>query len=379
MTTVQSIAGFVAGALMLSVLGGSIAAWSHWIGQYRAGGLVKRQVNSPQATVGFIDLLVSFLILMCLFFFSATLLRAAMPREESQNSSEVETPLSIEDPLAPESLATPTAARSLTQRDFRFSSFMSSAQIVCVLLMTVFVCARTGCSLKKMGWRGDQVMSDLSAGLQCFLMMTPPILILSAVLQQVTQVKYEHPVIEMIQKYPWMLGLAFWQAAIVAPISEEFAFRGLILGWFESIHFAKDKLHAILFGLKVREEVALESCVTQGQEGKSEAPIATVEPANLPYSPPSPIDTLHTNDGMVFDAPVSPPWWPAIISGALFGLAHFSYGVSWIPLIVFGIVLGRLYQFRQSMLPVILVHVLFNSMSLLMLGLSILLPNSVPK
>ena len=73
----------------------------------------------------------------------------------------------------------------------------------------------------------------------------------------------------------------------------------------------------------------------------------------------------------------NPPWWPSLLSGTLFGFAHFNYGVSWVALIVFGMVLGRLYQLRQSIIPVIAVHVLFNSMNVTMLGLSILLPAKV--
>jgi len=73
----------------------------------------------------------------------------------------------------------------------------------------------------------------------------------------------------------------------------------------------------------------------------------------------------------------SPSWWPVLLSGTLFGLAHISYGVSWVALIVFGIVLGRLYQLRQSIIPVIMVHALFNAMNVTMLGLSIFLPEKL--
>jgi len=41
---------------------------------------------------------------------------------------------------------------------------------------------------------------------------------------------------------------------------------------------------------------------------------------------------------------------------------------------VFGVVLGRLYQVRQSILPVLLVHFLFNGMNVTLLGLSLMLP-----
>jgi hypothetical protein len=66
------------------------------------------------------------------------------------------------------------------------------------------------------------------------------------------------------------------------------------------------------------------------------------------------------------------PWWPALLSGAIFGLAHFDYGVSWMPLMVLGIVLGRVYQLRQSIVPCVVVHALFNGFSMLGLGAQLL-------
>jgi hypothetical protein len=59
-----------------------------------------------------------------------------------------------------------------------------------------------------------------------------------------------------------------------------------------------------------------------------------------------------------------PPWWIAVVSGLLFGLAHFEYGVSWVPLVVLGTVLARVYQLQRSILPCFLIHALFNSLAM---------------
>ena len=61
------------------------------------------------------------------------------------------------------------------------------------------------------------------------------------------------------------------------------------------------------------------------------------------------------------------------MTGILFGLAHWGYGLSFIPLIVLGIVLGMLYRATHSIWPCFLVHFALNSTSMLGLGLSILL------
>ena len=158
---------------------------------------------------------------------------------------------------------------------------------------------------------------------------------------------------------PWLLGIAFWQAAIVAPISEEFGFRALLIGWFESIHFGTDKLMAFAFGAN------LDKRRESNDQTEVQSSAATIE------------SSANLCDATVVSAVVleyHPPWWPVLLSGAFFGLAHFNYGVSWVALIVFGVVLGRLYQLRQSIIPVIMVHVLFNAMNVTMLGLSLMLP-----
>jgi len=172
---------------------------------------------------------------------------------------------------------------------------------------------------------------------------------------------------EMIKQYPWLLGIAFWQAAIVAPISEEYGFRVLLVGWFESIQFGRDKFVAFLLGTNSEKP-------KESHEQTEDATWAGIsQTSQLPYNSSSLSDA-----GLAADTTTHrPPWWPALLSGLLFGLAHISYGVSWVALILFGVVLGRLYQWRQSILPVILVHLLFNAMNVTVLGLSLVLPNKL--
>ena len=359
LTPVQSLALGVMWVLLFAVLGGSIVAWSKWIARYRNRVKPDRIANGPQATVGFVDILASVLLLFTLFLLAPVAWKAlGLPVAPTKQESKLNAvpPVEVES-VASADASNPDASSSdvseattsnvdrgiavrpavMTQHQFLVTGFAMSAQLLCVMLMTVFICNGKGCSLKKLGWRLDQVAGDLRAGLQCFLMITPGILILNAVLQGLTKTPYEHPIQEMIKQYPWLLGIAFWQAAIVAPVSEEFAFRVLLIGWFESIQFGRDKFSALMFG-----------ATPQIQFDTGELPIE-----------------------------YSPPWWPVFLSGTLFGLAHFSYGVSWVALILFGIVLGRLYQLRQSIIPVIMVHFLFNAMNVTLLGLSIVLPEKI--
>ena len=348
LTPIQILALGVIWVLLLAVLGGSIVAWSKWIARYMNSVKPDQIAISPQATIGFVDILVSALVLFTLFVSAPAAWKAlGLPVVQTKQESKLNAVAPIEvESFASADVSDSDASKAttsnvdkgrvvkppvMTQHQFLYTGFAISSQLVCVILMTVFICKRKGCALEKLGWRLDHVAGDLRAGLQCFLMMTPVILILNAILQGLTKTPYEHPIQEMIKQYPWLLGIAFWQAAIVAPVSEEFAFRVLLIGWFESIQFGRDKLSALMFGT----------------------------------SPPSELDTG--------EPPIdySPSWWPVLLSGTLFGLAHFNYGVSWVALIVFGVVLGRLYQLRQSIIPVITVHFLFNAMNVTMLGLSI--------
>jgi len=347
-TQMQSLAIAATVAILFTVFGGSLVEWSKWLARRLNKEKPIHVAQEPQATVGLLDLLVTFSTLFALFYAAAILwgtlgLPAVAPKVKDVTEAVVSNSSGESVPVTTGSNGTPVVKPAvMTQNQVLYSGFAMSAQIVCVLLVTLFIVGRTGCTFKKLGWRTDQIAGDILAGLKCFLMMSPVILILNAVLQGVTKTPYEHPVQEMIKQYPWLLGIAFWQAAIVAPISEEFGFRVLLIGWFESIHFGRNKTFAFMFGA---------------------SGIALAEQ-------PAPAEIF----GSSAPARFQPPWWPVLLSGTLFGLAHFNYGVSWVPLIVFGVVLGRLYQVRQSILPVLLVHFLFNGMNVTLLGLSLLMP-----
>jgi len=392
MTYVQSIATLITVGLFFFILGGSIVSWTLWM----TGQRPKQVAVGPQATVGMIDLVATLAILIVLMSIAISVWQVI--KAQPADSQRAAVPLSTQSSLDPASESAPTTAIAkpsdgkLTEKQFTFSAFAISSQLLCVVLSTVFVCRRTSCSLRRLGWKTDQLRGDLLAGLQCFLMITPPIIILNGLLSQATKVPYEHPIQKMIEEYPWLLGIAFWQASVVAPISEEYAFRALLIGWFESIHFGYKKLEAFVFGLPVDpkespviadpfQKLASNSELTHSDRNPyaSSSSIANgLEPARDEFGIDIPTAAfVAAAKDPIGTTPYNPPWWPALLSGVLFGLAHFNYGVSWVNLILFGIVLGRLYQIRQSLLPVILVHFLFNSMSIAMFALKLLLPTNL--
>lgn len=60
-----------------------------------------------------------------------------------------------------------------------------------------------------------------------------------------------------------------------------------------------------------------------------------------------------------------------LLSSLAFGLAHWGQGLAWIPLVLFGIVLGELARRRGSLVPSILLHALFNGSSVVLLLLQL--------
>jgi len=60
-----------------------------------------------------------------------------------------------------------------------------------------------------------------------------------------------------------------------------------------------------------------------------------------------------------------------LASALLFGLSHWGQGLAWIPLTLLGIALGELARRRGSLVPAILLHALFNAVSVVILVLQI--------
>ncbi len=56
-----------------------------------------------------------------------------------------------------------------------------------------------------------------------------------------------------------------------------------------------------------------------------------------------------------------------VVSAVCFGLAHLGHGLGWIPLIGFGMATGYLARQRGTILPSIVVHALFNAVSVILL------------
>lgn len=207
--------------------------------------------------------------------------------------------------------------------------YLTLALLLGALLSILVLLLRTRASPVQLGLVNRELFRDLWIGALVFLLVTPLVMVVASVVNKLLGVEYQHPVVDAMKENPYMLPSLFFGAVVCAPIWEEYAFRGLLIGWFDSLRQSGGNPLKIFLGAGNR--------VADREEVSAYA-----------------------------------PWWPAILSGIFFGGAHFGYGVSWVPLMVLGIVLGRLYQVRRSIVPCVVVHGLFNSLSMLGLAVEVL-------
>lgn len=91
---------------------------------------------------------------------------------------------------------------------------------------------------------------DVAAGVLMLLAITPPLLFLAGLLNQV--VPYHHPILDFLgsQRDPSALLLTLGSAVVAAPVVEEFFFRGVLQGWLERVApAAAIPVSAFAFGL----------------------------------------------------------------------------------------------------------------------------------
>ena len=381
------------GLVMLGLLVCAAASWFFAIAFFRA----KKQFSTarnPLAMFGLIDIVVGVGFIFSMLIFVQLAASLVMPKENEV----VTTTVSDNDEEAPLEESLPSKGKTsekLTSTQVILSGVFALGELIAVFVVAVFMRARTGAELATMGWHPRFAGRDVGIGIIILLMTLPLLLALSAIVNAASGVTYNHPVIDMMKQFPWLLGVVAWQAVIVAPIAEEFFFRTVLIGWFESIHFGRSGTAAIS-GWNPKTRSANSNAnwnASTVQNSSSESIIFAPAPASSdnvsgasrqnPYAAAAMNETdLVPMDKVIDDREMGvpamtefkPPWWPAVVSGVFFGLVHFSYGLSWIPLAVFGVVLGRVYQQRQSLIMCITVHMAFNAINLFNLWLSLGLP-----
>jgi membrane protease YdiL (CAAX protease family) len=205
------------------------------------------------------------------------------------------------------------------------------------------------------------LLCDVRIGVVAWLAALVPVYGTQLVLVLMFGEPSQHPLIQMVTKEPngLVLVAAFFAAVVVAPICEEIMFRLLLLGWLEKWEDARLGWRATVVA-----PIEVESASFQDEVAER------VEP---------PLEACVGDDVAVVDAvgPQSPPqrgllglphgWLPILVSSTLFALAHFGNGPDPIPLFLLALVLGYTYQRTHRIVPCMVAHALFNSLTLIAL------------
>lgn len=266
----------------------------------------------------------------------------------------------------------------------------TAMKVAVMLIATPLIMLRTGCTWRDLGVVPKEAGRDIGIGLAAFCMLAPIVYAIQAALTLLQP--YKHPLIEMLTKTPdlQLFAMLCFSAIILAPLSEEWAFRVLLQGWLEKLlSYTGDPLHILVGGTSSAEPVVLQNedllrpadITVVPAEGitflSSASParpeVQWIDPAN-PYAPPQvliePISAANAPPpaGVAVHESSPPTFWkqwlPIFFSSILFALMHYSHGLAWIPLTLLAFGLGYIYQRTHRILPSITVHFCLNALSM---------------
>jgi membrane protease YdiL (CAAX protease family) len=188
----------------------------------------------------------------------------------------------------------------------------SAVELASLVIGVVLMKFQAGASWADLGLKPSRLARDFGLGIVAFVASVAPICGLEGLLEKLFV--YEQPLIEAVRAQPDAATFAATTVAAVvaAPLFEEFLFRVLLQGWFESI------------------------------EARRRAARGTADTAG-------------------------PAWWPILLSALFFSLLHLGQGPAPIPLFFFAIVLGYLYQRTHRIWPSLVTHFLLNAGTMVIL------------
>lgn len=373
---------------MIAVLIGSLASWTYLILKARRREpWLKAEPLGPRAW-GLADLVVlAVLVVLC-----QTLLASAYVRLSGVELDQMQ------------GAALPADV----------SMVASIGNLVAVGLALVWLALRYQVSPAHVGFHLRGWMRQFQIAVIGTLAALPVVYLLMAAVSIGLDAEYQHPLLDEIRSQAtlgsYLLGAV--TAVLVAPLAEEFLFRGMIQGWLQSWQFSSPRQIVLGESPSQRAQTALAdvvpaTIVESDNSVDSHVGIAVAQPPVVGAPTPLPhsltVDQSHAMNQSPFGTSTSaelalshspltgdsrvpaeaiaarlPPIWPSVATGILFGLAHWGYGLSFVPLIVLGIVLGLIYRATNSIWPCFLLHMALNGTSMLGLGLGILIERAEP-
>lgn len=215
----------------------------------------------------------------------------------------------------------------------------SIAKVTAVFLTMLLLTISDPWAWRRVGWiphREDFILGALGT-----VMLLPPMFLLQTLLTQI--VPYEHEVMDLLTSDAsiGLLVTLSLTTIVVAPLTEEFFFRGLLQGWLQqlSMRLRNRRPQAQTFAIAGPAEAT-----GAGHEASADGPIPAA-------------GVIRPRDAAAM------AYWPMLVSSLLFALAHWGQGPAPITLFFLALGLGFLYRLSGSLWPCIMVHAVLNGLS----------------
>ena len=146
-------------------------------------------------------------------------------------------------------------ARLPADVDLQAASILAQA-LVSLAVVAISISAirvRYRAASTDLGWSAAKIGSDIRLGVVAFLALAPPVYALQICLVQWFESK--HPLIELIRQNPQprLIAVCIVSAVLVAPVIEEYLFRGLLQGWLERLADGRDNSLDVVLGGPARQ------------------------------------------------------------------------------------------------------------------------------
>jgi membrane protease YdiL (CAAX protease family) len=334
-------------AAMLGAIVASLLVWVRIIGRRQSGQPVVPREPRIAVPWHFAHVFIIVLTYLTLQIGVAAVVLGAYDLQLPAAADAGELPVADEGNIPPEKLPAVLLANAL-------------ANLLVVAISMLLLRFSAGATLVDFGFVPWRPHYDIPLGVAAFFASLLPVYAIQMVLTQFFPSK--HPVAQLLTENssPAMLMLCALSAAVVAPVAEEFLFRGILQGWLERSASPSREPAAISdqYDKPTGFEDRLEASHPAGSEGDS---------AN-PYRSPD-VGTIAREAAR--DDEWTPSRWqqcrPILLSSLAFALVHLGHGPDPIPLFILALVLGYLYQRTHRLWPCIVLHMCLNSASLAML------------
>jgi membrane protease YdiL (CAAX protease family) len=251
------------------------------------------------------------------------------------------------------------------------------AKVATIALAVFLGVSRGRATAADFGLTARHIAHDVKLGVLGFLAALLPVYCVQAVVIQIIPPEKQHPVLEMLSVKSGVaaLAVAVLFAVVLAPLAEEFLFRAFLQGWLEKSSWRSSSVERMDAnqpppGGPISSPLPID---VEPIESAADWHELTAPSFENPYAPPATATTQDSvraadasADSSSNDAartPVRSHYIAIVISSLVFAVLHASNWPAPVPLFFLALILGYLYSRTHRLLPCIVVHFLFNALS----------------